>query len=165
MNLENTQFIIASGPVIVENGKVLLNRHGHPGESLEHTRDKNSLDKVYPEQSRGTRDLREKLLWKFPGGKIECFDFTDEQNSLEEACRREVKEEMGLDIEIIRPIKPMMIKHPDKSNTMVILIHYLAKRLNDIKPADFIEESAWFEVNNLPDNCALNIKAVIKSIR
>ncbi|EKD56340.1 MAG: hypothetical protein ACD_58C00218G0001 [uncultured bacterium] len=152
MNLNNTKFIIASGPVIIENGKVLLNRHGHPEESF---------DKIYPEQGRGTRDLRELRFWKFPGGRIENFDFANQLNSLEEACKREVKEEMGLEIEIIRPLKPMMIKHPDKPNTVVILIHYQAKRLNDIKPANFIEEYAWFNINNLPKNCAPNIKIVI----
>lgn len=157
MYLKNAQFIIASGPVIVEDGKVLLNRHGHPEESLGHTRDKNSLDKA--------RDLRESRFWKFPGGRIENFDFTNELNSLEEACKREVKEEMGLEIEIIRPLRPMMIKHPDKENTVVILIHYLAKRLNDIKPADYIEEYAWFDVNNLPQNCAPNIIEVIKEYK
>lgn len=149
MNLENAKFIIASGPVIIENGKVLLNRHGHPEEkSFDPAQDKNEIH-----------------FWKFPGGRIENFDFTSELNSLEEACKREVKEEMGLDIEIIRPLKPMMIKHPDKENTMVILIHYLAKRLNDIKPANFIEECAWFDINNLPANCAPNIKVVVEEVK
>lgn len=145
----STSFIIASGPVIVENGKVLLNRHGHPEEkSFDSTQDKNEL-----------------RFWKFPGGRIENFDFSDELNSLEEACKREVKEEMGLDIEIIKPLKPMMIKHPDKENTMVILIHYLAKRIGEIKPANFIEEFAWFDINNLPKNCAPNIRPVVEEYK
>ena len=144
MNLKNAQFIIASGPVIIENGKVLLNRHGHPEENA---------DKA--------QDAKEKSLWKFLGGRIENFDFDNELESLETACKREVKEEMGLEIEIVRPLKPMMIAHPDKPNTVVILIHYLAKRLNDIKPASFLEEYAWFDINNLPKSCAPNIKVVI----
>lgn len=143
MNLDNTKFIIASGPVIIEDGKVLLNRHGHKDEP---------------------NAKKEQTFWKFPGGRIEDFDFTNELNSLEEACKREVKEEMELEIEIIKPLKPMMIKHPDKPDTVVILIHYLAKRLNKIRPAKFIEEFAWHDINNLPSNCAPNIKAVIKSI-
>lgn len=77
------------------------------------------------------------------------------------ACLREVKEEMGIDIEIICAIKPMLIKHPDKENTAVVLIHYLAKRKGEIKQGSDIEEYQWFDINNLPEHCAPNIKPVI----
>ena len=80
--------IVASGPVIIEDGKVLLNKHGD--------------DK----------------FWKFVGGKAERYDI-----SLEEVVKREVKEEMGLEVELLRPLKPMMIEMTDK---IVVLIHYLA---------------------------------------
>jgi len=115
--------IIASGPVIIEDGKVLLNKHGDDG------------------------------YWKFVGGKVEDFDIT-----LEEVAKREVMEEMGLEIEIIRPLKPMMISFPDK---VVILIHYLAKRIGEIKPGSDILEWAWFDVNDLPVDSAPNIAPVI----
>ena len=58
--------IISSGPVIVENGKVLLN--------------KEKKDRGAP-------------LFMFPGGEVENFDMP-----LEETCRREAKEEMGIDL-------------------------------------------------------------------
>jgi len=124
-------FIIASGPVIIENDKVLLNQHGDDN------------------------------FWKFVGGRVEDFDFEDEVNSLETACKREVKEEMGIEIEIIRALKPMMIKHPTKDDTQVILIHFLAKRLREINPGVDIRKYEWFDINNLPDDCAPNIKPVI----
>ena len=60
------KIIIASGPVIVENNKVLLNQHG------------------------------DTTFWKFCGGRVENFE-TD----LIENAQREVKEEMGIDIEIL----------------------------------------------------------------
>lgn len=125
-------FIIASGPVIIENNKVLLNKHG------------------------------EDNFWKFVGGRVEDFDFKDETMSLENACRREVQEEMGFDVEIIRALKPMMVKHQTKENTQVILIHFLAKRLGEINPGADIREWDWFDINNLPDDCAPNIKPVIE---
>lgn len=125
-------FIIASGPVIIENHKVLLNQHG------------------------------EDNFWKFVGGRVEDFDFVDETNSLETACKREVKEEMGIDVEIVRALKPMMIKHPTKENTQVILIHFLAKRLGEIKPGTDIRKYEWFDIENLPNDCAPNIKPVIE---
>jgi ADP-ribose pyrophosphatase YjhB (NUDIX family) len=125
------KFIVASGPVIIENGKVLLNRHG------------------------------DDAFWKFLGGRVEDFDFADPANSLEEACRREVKEEMGFDVEIIRPLKPMMVPKPGDPETWVILIHYLAKRLGEINPGADIKKYQWFDINDLPADCAPNIKPVI----
>lgn len=119
--------IIASGPVIIENNKVLLTRHG------------------------------EDNFWKFPGGRVEDFSV-----SLEDNAKREVKEEMGIDIEIIKPLKPMMVQKP--AGEVVILIHFLAKRIGEIKPGPDIRQWNWFDLNNLPDNLAPNIKPVLKSI-
>ena len=124
--------IVASGPVIIENNKVLLNKHGEDG------------------------------MWKFVGGQVEAFDFLDELNSLEEACRREVKEEMDIEIEIVRPLKPMMIKKDKK--TWVVLIHYLAKKIGEIEPGDDIIKWGWYPIDDLPEGCAPNIDPVLKSI-
>lgn len=133
------KIIIASGPVIIENNKVLLNQHG------------------------------DDVFWKFPGGRVEDFDFDDQLNSLEQACRREVEEELGIKIKIIRPLKPMMLKKDDSSsealakdeNTQVVLIHYLANRLGKITPSKDIREWAWHDIRTLPNNCAPNIEPVI----
>ncbi|MBT4722294.1 NUDIX hydrolase [Candidatus Falkowbacteria bacterium] len=124
--------IIASGPVIIEDNKVLLNKHGDDS------------------------------FWKFPGGRVENFDFENELNSLEEACKREVKEEMGIEIEIIKPLKPMLVKKDE--TTWVVLIHYLAKRVGEVKPGDDILKWDWIDIDNLPDDCAPNIRPVIESI-
>ena len=131
----NQQIIVASGPVVIEDGKVLLNKHG------------------------------DDVFWKFLGGRVEHFDFQDETNSLEEACRREVREEMGLEIEIIRPLKPMMVQKPGDPNTWVILIHYLAKRLGEIRRGSDIRDAQWFDIDNLPADCAPNIKPVIEEYK
>jgi len=133
------EIIIASGPVIIENNKVLLNRHGE--------------------------DDKAKKYWKFVGGLVEPTDIDlNSENALEAACKREAKEEMGIEIEIIKPIKPMLIRHPDKKDTYIVLIHYLAKRHGEIKPGDDIVEWNWFDIKNLPENCSANIKPVIESI-
>ena len=60
------KIIIASGPVIVENGKVLLNKHGDDN------------------------------FWKFCGGKVEDYN-----TNLADNAKREVKEEMGIDIDVL----------------------------------------------------------------
>jgi ADP-ribose pyrophosphatase YjhB (NUDIX family) len=115
--------IIASGPVIIENGKVLLNKHGDDG------------------------------FWKFVGGRVEDYSV-----SLEETAKREVMEEMGLEVELVRPLKPMLIEMPDK---IVVLIHYLAERKGEIEPGEDILEWNWFDIRKLPDDVAPNIKPVI----
>lgn len=115
--------IIATGPVIIENDKVLLNKHG------------------------------EDVFWKFVGGRAERTDI-----SLEEIAKREVMEEMGLGVDLLRPLKPMMIETESK---VAVLIHYLARRKGEIKPGNDIREWGWFDIHDLPADCAPNIGPVV----
>ncbi len=135
MTNTNPKIIIASGPVIIENNKVLLNQHG----------DNN--------------------LWKFPGGKLESFDFDDWSEALEQTAKREVKEEMGIEIKIIKPLKPMIIPRPDHKNEYVVLIHYLAEKIGDITLGEDIDDWNWFPLDDLPEGCAPNIQSVLDSIK
>lgn len=121
--------IIASGPVIIEDNKVLLNRE---------------------KKETGITP------WLFPGGEVEDFD-----SSLEDACRREVKEEMGIDIEIIRPLKPILFK---KDGRVILLIHYLTKRIGEVSPGSEIAEWAWHDLNNMPKDCAPNVYEILKEL-
>lgn len=113
------EVIVAAGPVIIENGKVLLNKHG------------------------------EDKFWKFLGGRVEAVDFSDPAMTLEEACKREAKEENGFDIEIIRPLKPMLIQKPGSPDTWVMLIHFLAKRIGEVKLGADIDDFKEFEVKKI----------------
>ncbi len=112
-----TKFIVASGPVIIEEGKLLVN--------------KDNKDDFY----------------KIPGGTVESGD------GLYEACIREVKEEINGEIEIIRPLNPMIIyKNPQTSEEMtIVLIHYEAKlkNKNEIKPIDPIKEVQWLDIEEI----------------
>lgn len=111
------KFIVASGPVIIEDGKLLVN--------------KDDKDDFY----------------KLPGGTVE------RGNGLEEACLREVKEEINGKIEIIKPLNPMIIyKNPQTSEEMtIVLIHYQAKLLNkeEIKPIEPIKEIKWLNIEDI----------------
>ncbi|MDO9510059.1 MAG: NUDIX domain-containing protein [Candidatus Magasanikbacteria bacterium] len=129
MNSYNISFI-ASGPVIIENGKVLLNRE-------------------YKENGISP--------WMFPGGRVEDYEKT-----LEDACKREVNEEMGIDVEIIKPLRPILVK---KEDTVFILIHYLAKRIGEIKPGKEIADWGWHDINNLPENCTDNVYQIIRDLK
>lgn len=118
-------FVIASGPVIIEYEKVLLDKHGN--------------DK----------------FWKFPGGTI------NQKEDLEECAKKRAKDELGIGIEIIRPLKPIIIW---KKNKAIILIHWLAKRKGKIKPSTHVREWAWHDIKKLPKDIAPNIMPVVKSI-
>lgn len=123
--------IIASGPVIIEDGKVLLNRE---------------------QKESGVTP------WLFPGGKVEDLDL-----SLEEACKRETKEEMGIEVNIIRPLETLLIKRPD-ADSHAVLVHYLATRQGTITKGEGIVEYGWFDINSLPTNCAPNVYTIISSV-
>jgi ADP-ribose pyrophosphatase YjhB (NUDIX family) len=120
--------VIVSGPVIIKNNQVLLNKHG------------------------------ESNLWKFPGG-----DIYQPEGDLEMWAIKKAKEEMGLEVKLIRPLKPMIIWEKDR---VVVLIHYLAELTSEeIKPANFIKEHNWFDIDNLPDDCSPNIKPLIEEYK
>lgn len=125
-----SKIIIAVGPVIVENGKVLLN--------------KDSKDN----------------FWKFCGGQVENNDF----NLKETACR-EVKEEMGLEIEILDEAPYFFYTEKEKDGTAisVILVHFLARRLGEVKPGIDIREWRWIDIAKLDqEDLAPNIKPTLK---
>ncbi len=127
------KFIVASGPVIIEEGKLLVN--------------KDDKDDFY----------------KIPGGTVE------QDEDLITACIKEVKEEINGNIEIIRPLNPMILyKNPQTKEAMtIVLIHYLAKLKNkkDLKPRPPIKEVKWLDIEDIKQgkyNVAPNIKFLIE---
>lgn len=122
--------MIASGPVIVENNNVLLNKHG------------------------------DTVFWKFCGGTVEDFSTT-----LVENARREVKEEMGIDVKIINdsPFFWYTKKEKDGQEVDIILVHYLAERLGEVTPGADIQTWAWVPIQELEkEDLAPNIIPVLK---
>lgn len=122
--------IIASGPVIIENNKVLLNKE---------------------KKDYGITN------WLFPGGKAE-----EGETDLEAICKREVKEEMGIEVEIIKQLKTI---EREKDGKHWILHHFLARRIGEIKPGKDIVEWAWHDINNLPDDCSPNVYQIISDFK
>lgn len=130
----NIKSIVASGPVIIEDGKLLVN--------------KDSKDDFY----------------KIPGGTVE-----PDSEDLEEACHRETKEENNAEIEIVKPLHPMLIwKNPQTGEKMaILLIHYEAKLLNKegIKPMAPVKEVRWLDIEEIKQgkyDVAPNIKFLIE---
>jgi len=120
---------ICSGPVIIENGKVLLNREQKP-------------DQI--------------TLWLFPGGHVEG------EENLEQTCTREVREEMGINIKISKQLSTLETEH---RGIHYILHHFLAERIGEIKPGEDIADWGWFDINNLPKNCAPNVYEIISEYK
>lgn len=128
-----SQIIIASGPVIVEDGKVLLNKHG------------------------------EDNFWKFCGGRVE-----EGEHNLKISAQREVREEMGLEIEILddNPFFVYTEKEKDGLKVSIILAHFLARRIGEVNPGKDIREWSWLNINDLDkEDLAPNIKPVLKHFR
>ncbi len=128
------KFIVVSGSVIIEDGKLLVNK--------------------------GNKED----FYKLPGGSVE-----EGIEDLEEACHREAKEENNAEIEIIKPLSPMILyKNPQTKEKMtILLIHYLSKLKNskEIKPILPIKESKWININEIKEgkwDVAPNIKFLIK---
>jgi len=130
----NVRSIVAAGPVIIEDGKLMVN--------------KDSKDDFY----------------KIPGGTVE-----PDTEDLEEACYREAREENNAEIEIIKPLHPMVIwKNPQTGEKMaILLIHYLAKLKNrdKIKPMLPVKEIRWLDIVEIKASkhkVAPNIKFLIE---
>lgn len=123
------KIIIASGPVIVENGRALLNKHG------------------------------DTPFWKFCGGRAENYE-TD----LIDNAKREAREEMGIEIEILDEEPFITLARKEKAGEIIdiILVHFLAKKIGEIKPGADIRQWAWHDVNNLPKDLGPNILPVLK---
>ena len=125
--------IIASGPIIIEDGKLLVN--------------KDDKDDFY----------------KLPGGTVE------QGESLIKACKNESRQENNAEIEIVKPLNPMIIyKNPQTNEEMtIILIHYEAKLLNKnkLKPIAPIKEVTWLDIEEIKQDkhhVAPNIKFPIE---
>lgn len=124
--------IVAAGPVIVENDKILLNRERK-------------------------RDGTESPYFMLPGGRIESLD-----EPFEETCRREAKEELGIDIKIIGSLRTIAVERPGKPGEYAILITFLAERIGEVVPGEVTVEWGWYDIYNLPENCAPNIPIMVQ---
>ena len=127
--------IIASGPVIIEEGKLLVI--------------KDSKDDFY----------------KIPGGTVEEKDKGD----LELTCKREFKEEINGEIEIIEKLSTQILnKNPRTQEPMKIeLHHYKSKLFNkeELKPIHPIKEVKWLVIEDIKKekyDVAPNIKFLIE---
>lgn len=97
---------------------------------------------------RTSKSQNEAGFWSKPGGTVEFNE------KVEDAIKREIKEELGVNIELTKPLG--FTNHIlNSENQHWVAIHYLAKIINGephIMEPDKIEEIKWFNFDHLPNN-------------
>lgn len=100
-------------------------------------------------------------FWAQPGGRVEYGE------RIEDAVIREVKEEIGVDIELKEFLG--FVEHiftPEKEHW--ITFNYLAKIIGgeekNVEPEKH-DEIRWFKLNELPENLTYTIEAVNEYLR
>lgn len=97
-----------------------------------------------------------KDCWALPGG------FVDENEDLEEAAKRELKEETNVTVSEVIQIGAFGKPGRDPRGHMVsIAFSAQLTSQQDIKPLDDAKEVKWFFINNLPD-LAFDHEQIIK---
>ena len=87
--------------------------------------------------------------WICPGGRLEPGE------TIEQAIKREVKEETQLDIRLVAPLHPFdrIVRSEDGELTLhVIYIDYLAKvTAGTVKPGSDVGEARWVTRERIPE--------------
>ena len=103
----------------------------------------------------------EKEYWSIPGGKVELFE------TFEEAVKREVKEETGVEIEVIRllGICDHIIKNEE---THWVSPSFLCKITNGepriMEPTKHLDMK-WFALDKLPEKITMTTQDAIQNYK
>ena len=91
-------------------------------------------------------------LWSKPGGGVEFNE------KVEDALKREIKEEIGVDIEIIKFLgftEGILKEEKQHWISLNYLVKIIGGDVQNLEPEKH-EEVKWFSLNNLPENLAQN---------
>ena len=80
--------------------------------------------------------------WEFPGGKLESGE------QLEEALKRECREELGVDVDVVRQVARVNYPHDDGHITLEV---FLCKVVDGQTPTCIeVDEVTWVRPDDLP---------------
>ena len=97
-------------------------------------KDRKLLIALRPEGTHGA------LKWEFPGGKIE------EGEDPRETLRREVREELGIEIAVDRPVEILFHRYPERS---VLLLFFQCRWISGSPQALHCKDFAWVDPKDL----------------
>ncbi len=81
--------------------------------------------------------------WEIPGGRLE------EKESIEEGLKREVKEEAGIDVNVLFPLKIKHYIREDKQKIATITFLCTTKKNQEIKLSSEHSEHKWLNINKV----------------
>jgi 8-oxo-dGTP pyrophosphatase MutT (NUDIX family) len=123
-----THYVVVTG-ILVKEGKFLITKRAE-------------FEKAFPGK------------WTVPGGKLEVLDYTLRNkdtsshwyNVLEDLLKREIKEEVNLEIENINYVTSLVYIRPDKIPCLIISLWAEPKK-GEIKLCNALTEFAWVDLN------------------
>ncbi len=112
-------------------------------------------------QKRGGKASNEVGKWKFPGGRIEY------REKAEDALKREMKEELGVEVEIEKFLFNLENYIPEEGEYWFVPV-YLCRikkgRVRNMEP-EKCEEIAWFDIESLPENVAHGTREIVAHVK
>jgi 8-oxo-dGTP diphosphatase len=110
---------------------------------------------------RGNKSKNEAGYWSKPGGTVEFGE------SPEAAVVREIKEELGIDIEVVKFLS-YTDHRPADGNQHWISLNFITKIISgeptNLEP-EKCEEIRWFDLHNLPEELTQTTKEPIATFR
>lgn len=104
------------------------------------------------------RHMPEKGKWAIPGGRIE------DNETVEECLKRELREEIGVDVAPIRLFG--VYSKPERDPRGIISLVYLVQRINgELKAGSDADEVRWFDLSTLPENLAFDHEEILTDFR
>jgi len=126
-NKNNVHYVVVTG-ILVKDGKFLITKRAE-------------WEKAYPGR------------WTVPGGKLEVLDYALKQkdtpsqwyNILENLLKREINEEVGIEIENIGYVTSLVYIRPDEIPCLIVSLWAEPKSMN-IKLCNALTEFAWVDL-------------------